>query len=177
MNVFFFLDLLLTFIRIICRKTYILNCIFKHFYLSVKLSTISIHFFNVTISINMGRIRGFKMSSTVEKGRNPCQILWQTWDIFWHRTSISGVSNAGIARSGFRRVCWMVLFTFFTVLTAIGFYNVVYDFAQYPVTTSVTVKYQNQVNPNFVFLKDAGNKLDLKLITSLFNEILVKFCR
>ena len=110
----------------------------------------------VTISINMGRIRGFKMPSATEKGRNPCQILWQTWDIFWHRTSISGVSNAGIARSGFRRVCWMVLFTFFSVLTAIGFYNVVYDFAQYPVTTSVTVKHQNQVNPHSVFSKDAG---------------------
>ena len=117
-------------------------------------------FFMFTISINMGRIRGFIMPSAKEKGRNPCSILWQTWDIFWHRTSISGVSNAGIARSGFRRVCWMVLFTFFSVLTAIGFYNVVYDFAQYPVTTSVTVKYQNQVNPHFVFLKDAGIKLE-----------------
>ena len=126
----------------------------------------------------MGRIRGFKMSSAKEKGRHPCQILWQTWDIFWHRTSISGVSNAGIARSGFRRVCWMVLFTFFSVLTGIGFYNVVNDFAQYPVTTSVTVKHQNQVNPHFVSLKDAGianYKLNLKLITGLSKEMVIIF--
>ena len=54
------------------------------------------------------------------------------------------------------KVCWMVLFTFFSILTGIGFYNVVYDFAQYPVTTSVTVKHQNQVNPHSVFSKDAG---------------------
>ena len=93
----------------------------------------------------MGRTRVSQMPLEMVKQKNPCMVLWQTWDVFWQRTSISGVSNAGIATSVFRRTCWMMLFTFFSILTIYGLYNVITDYIKYPVTTSVTVKHQNQV--------------------------------
>ena len=76
---------------------------------------------------------------------NAYMVLWYAWDSFWQRTSISGVSNAGAASSVLRRTCWIIIFTLFSVLTCLGLWNVIYDYSLYPVTTSVTVKHQNQV--------------------------------
>ena len=93
----------------------------------------------------MARLRGVRLPKRSKYSRNACMVLWKTWDNFWRITSISGVSNAGISTSLFRRTCWMILFTFFSVLTTMGLMNVIQDYLAYPVTTSVEIKHQNQV--------------------------------
>ena len=93
---------------------------------------------------------GSKVRSTTRKSTNLSKdwkdILWNTWDEFWKRTTISGMSNARKSNSGFRRTIWMTFFAIFTVFTFIGLSNVIDDYKTYPVTTSVTVKHNDQVN-------------------------------
>ena len=80
-----------------------------------------------------------------EKSKSLYKILWDTWDKFWQRTTISGVSNAGGSSSGFRRYIWMILFALFASFTFVGLKNNISDYIRYPVMTSVTVQHQNQV--------------------------------
>lgn len=72
--------------------------------------------------------------------------LWPTWDDFWHKTGINGISNAGIAKSDLRRACWMVIFVVHACLTVQGVWYVAYDYLEYPVTTSVSVEHAYKVN-------------------------------
>ena len=72
-------------------------------------------------------------------------VLSKTWKSFWQRTDISGMTNAREAQSSLRKKIWMVLFTVFSLLTFSAMYHVFHDYSLHPVTTSITVKYQNQV--------------------------------
>ena len=68
-----------------------------------------------------------------------------TWNNFWERTSISGLSNASGAKSRYRRYFWILIFAIFTVMTIRGLDDVFKDYEAHPVMTSVTVKHNNQV--------------------------------
>ena len=93
---------------------------------------------------------GSKVRSTTSKSTNLSRdwkvILWNTWDEFWKRTTISGMSNARKSNSGIRRAVWMSFFAIFSIFTFIGLSNVIDDYKTYPVTTSVTVKHNDQVS-------------------------------
>ena len=81
-----------------------------------------------------------------KKYHNASNILWQTLGTFSQQTSISGVSNAGIAKSYFRRACWLLIFTVFGIFTLYGFQDVVNDYLDYTVTTSILVQHQAKVS-------------------------------
>ena len=72
-------------------------------------------------------------------------VLSQTWKRFWQRTDISGMTNAREAQSSLRMKIWMVLFAVFSLLTISAMYHVFHDYSLHPVTTSITVRHQNQV--------------------------------
>ena len=99
---------------------------------------------------------GTKVRSITSKSTNLSSdwnvVLWNTWDEFWKRTTISGMSNARKSNSGFRRTIWMTFFAIFTIFTFIGLSNVIDDYKTYPVTTSVTVKHNDQVSQIAIFL-------------------------
>ena len=82
---------------------------------------------------------------TSKRVKDAANILGNTLDTFWKQTSISGVSNAGIAKSHLRRGCWLLIFAVFGALTLYGFQDVVSDYRKYPVTTSIYIEHQNQV--------------------------------
>ena len=85
-----------------------------------------------------------------QKPAGICSVLCKTWDDFWQRTSINGVSNAGNARtSKVRRVVWIIIFIFFFMCTIYGVTDVISDYLDYPVVTSVSVLHQNQVHKMF----------------------------
>ena len=96
-------------------------------------------------SSNMARPRGARLPEASKRYQNAFLVLRRAWENFSRITSISGVSNAGISTSFFRRTCWMVVFTFFSLLTVMGLKNVIDDYLAYPVTTSVEIKHQNRV--------------------------------
>ena len=67
------------------------------------------------------------------------QVVWATWDSFWQETSISGVSNAGKARSSLvRRLLWIWIFVAGVGFTAWSLSQVIQDYYTYPVVTTVT---------------------------------------
>ena len=72
-------------------------------------------------------------------------ILSDTWKYFWQRTGISGISNAREAKSSLRTKVWTIIFALFSIFTISGIYNILQDYSDWPVTTSITVKNQNQV--------------------------------
>ena len=74
-------------------------------------------------------------------------IFFETWESFWQKTNIAGLSNARTDQ-GWRRYVWVLIFALFTVLTITGLADVCKDYATYPVTTSVTVEHHNQVSTN-----------------------------
>ena len=90
-----------------------------------------------------------KTSRMKKKSRS--SILWQTWDKFWQETSISGVSNAGKARSSkTRRLIWLVLFAVGSWITIDALYDVFVDWMSAPITTQVSIDGNNQ-NVNAYF--------------------------
>ena len=87
-----------------------------------------------------------KHRKSSKTNRNPCLLLKKTIDTFWWRTSISGLSNAAIKSDHwFRRACWMVIFLVFSGLTFYGLWNVIYDYLEYPVVTSVRIENKEAV--------------------------------
>ena len=72
-------------------------------------------------------------------------IFFETWESFWQKTNIAGLSNARTDQ-GWRRYVWVLIFALFTILTITGLADVCKDYATYPVTTSVTVEHHNQVS-------------------------------
>ena len=82
---------------------------------------------------------------TSKRVKDAANILGNTLDTFWKQTSISGISNAGIAKSNLRTGCWLLIFAVFGALTLYGFQDVVSDYRKYPVTTSIYIEHQNQV--------------------------------
>ena len=95
--------------------------------------------------IKQGGLKFHAITSKSTKLASAWNVLWNTWDEFWKRTTISGMSNARKSNSGVRRAIWMTLFAVFAILTFTGLSNVIGDFKRYPVTTSVTVKHNDQV--------------------------------
>ena len=100
----------------------------------------------------MGRIKkiSWMKNSTMKAGntknsKNLSSVFWRTLDTFSKQTSISGISNAGIARSCFRRGCWLLIFAVFGIFTMYGFINVVHDYLEWPVTTSIYIEHRNRV--------------------------------
>ena len=91
------------------------------------------------------RQRGDNMADKSKRYQGAFGVFWQTWDVFWKKTSISGLSNAGTSNSLFRRTCWTLIFTVFFVFTCMGLQQVIEDYLSFPVTTTVTVKHQNRV--------------------------------
>ena len=94
-------------------------------------------------------------------------VLWRTFDDFWKRTTISGLSNARKTNSGLRRGIWMTLLAVFSILTFSGLSNVIEDFQSYPVTTSVTVKHNDQVGKItvvFCFFTYIYNFISVKIL-------------
>ena len=55
------------------------------------------------------------------------------------------MSNAREAKSNVRAKIWMIIFALFSILTINGIYNILDDYSDWPVTTSITVRNQNQV--------------------------------
>ena len=107
--------------------------------------------FYQSTAFKMGRLKkaggDFRMpEKDKKKYNNASNILLQTLGTFSQQTSISGVSNAGVAKSYFRKACWLLIFTVFGVFTLYGFQDVVNDFLDYPVTTSIYVQHQSQVS-------------------------------
>ena len=87
-----------------------------------------------------------KSTGIIQTNRNSCLLLKETINAFWERTSISGLSNAGIkSHHRFRRACWMVIFLVFSGLTFYGLWNVIYDYLEYPVVTSVRIENKEAV--------------------------------
>ena len=86
------------------------------------------------------------MLKNIQMADNFTTITQNTLGNFWERTQLSGVSHAKAAPSRLRSTVWFAIFTCFTVFTAIGVYEVISDYLKRPVTTSVTLKYQNQVS-------------------------------
>ena len=84
-------------------------------------------------------------NETTRNSKNMSTILGQTLGKFSKQTSISGISNAGIANSNFRRGCWLLIFAVFGYFTLYGFQDVVHDYLEYPVTTSIHIEHRNQV--------------------------------
>ena len=60
------------------------------------------------------------------------------------------MTNAREAQSGLRKKIWIALFTVFFILTIAAMYQVLHEYTHYPVTTSINVKYQNQVTENYI---------------------------
>ena len=100
----------------------------------------------------MGRIKKitWMKNSTMKAentkdSKNLSSVFWRTLDTFSKQTAISGISNAGIARSYFRKGCWLLIFAIFGIFTMYGFTNVVHDYLEWPVTTSIYIEHRNQV--------------------------------
>ena len=85
------------------------------------------------------------MTNGTSNQTNVFATLSDTWNGFWNRTGISGMSNARQANSNLRTKIWMAVFVSFSILTISGIYNILCDYSLWPVTTSITVKNQNQV--------------------------------
>ena len=85
------------------------------------------------------------MLKNIQIAENFTTITRNTLGYFWERTQLSGVSHAKAASSRLRATVWFAILILFTVFTAIGVYEVISDYLKRPVTTSVTLKYQNQV--------------------------------
>ena len=88
-------------------------------------------------------------SNTNSNSFHVIYLLSNTWKSFWQRTDIAGVTNAREAQSSLRKKIWIVLSTVFFILTVSSLYQVLHEYTHYPVTTSITVKYQNQVTENY----------------------------
>ena len=95
-------------------------------------------------------------------------VLSKTWKSFWQRTDISGMTNAREAQSSLRKKIWMVLFTVFSLLTFSAMYHVFHDYSLHPVTTSITVKYQNQVVKKHIKAGKFLEIVDKFIIISMF---------
>ena len=75
-----------------------------------------------------------------------CGVLWKIWDAFWQETSISGVNNAGKARTSVvRRICWILIFIAGAMATAFSLQIVISEYLRYPVTTTVTIEHKDKV--------------------------------
>ena len=91
-------------------------------------------------------MKHLKSSRAIQTNRNSCLSLKGTIHAFWERTSISGLSNAGNkSHHWFRRVCWMAIFIVFSGLTFYGLWNVINDYLEYPVVTSVRIENKEAV--------------------------------
>ena len=100
----------------------------------------------------MGRLKMISMrkdttmpDTTHKRPKSAKNVLWNTLDNFSKQTSISGISNAGISRSHFRRVCWLLVFLIFGAFTFYAFQAVINDYLSWPVTTSIYIEHKNQV--------------------------------
>ena len=80
-----------------------------------------------------------------DKNSQPLDVLSNSWKTFWETTTIPGITNARDRRSKPKSKIWMAIFTVFSILTLLAVKNVVHEYTLYPVSTSVTVKHQNQV--------------------------------
>ena len=85
------------------------------------------------------------MANKTPSSANIIAILSNGWKTFWQRTNISGLNNASDANSKLRAKIWIAVFILFSLLTINAMYNVFHDYSLYPVVTSITVKYKNQV--------------------------------
>lgn len=88
-------------------------------------------------------------SNTNSNSFHVIYLLSNTWKSFWQRIDIAGVTNAREAQSSLRKKIWIVLSTVFFILTVSSLYQVLHEYTHYPVTTSITVEYQNQVTENY----------------------------
>ena len=78
-----------------------------------------------------------------------CRVLWDTWDEFWQKTNICGISNAGNARNSVvRRIIWIIIFCVSTGFTIWGVKDVIEEYREYPVDTLVAVKHLDRVRLN-----------------------------
>ena len=93
-------------------------------------------------------------------------LLSNTWKSFWKRTDISGMTNAREAQSGLRKKIWIVLSIVFFILTIAAMYQVLHEYTHYPVTTSIKVKYQNQVAEIYI---DKSRLLQMNVIRHEFS--------
>ena len=82
--------------------------------------------------------------------QNLLMTLWKTFDAYWKKTNIIGISNAGSTTSTFRRTCWMVTFTLFLITTITGFREVFHEYFEYPAVTSVTIEHQDKVSKRII---------------------------
>ena len=126
--------------------------------------------FYQSTSFEMGRLnkaRGdLRMPEKDKKNySNDSNILWKTLGTFSQQTSISGVSNAAIAKSYLRTAFWLLIFTVFGIFTLIGFQDVVNDYLDYTVTTSIRVQHQSQVSK--ILEKGKTNQSFLRINTQL----------
>ena len=81
-----------------------------------------------------------------------CSSLWNTWEIFWQKTNIVGINNAGNSQgSRIRQVIWIVIFCAFLGFTVYGVYGVVKEFFSYPVDIKVTVNHMDKVYFEIIF--------------------------
>ena len=93
-------------------------------------------------------------SNTTSNSIHVIYLLSNTWKSFWKRTDISGMTNAREAQSGLRKKIWIVLSIVFFILTIAAMYQVLHEYTHYPVTTSIKVKYQNQVAEIYIDKND-----------------------
>ena len=80
------------------------------------------------------------------KADGPLTVLKRTWNEFLQETSIAGLANSGKSRNGtVRKTFWLIAFIIMFSISLKQIVEVVKDYLDYPVTTTVTVNNQETV--------------------------------
>ena len=81
-------------------------------------------------------------------------VLWRTWDVFWQRTSIAGLANAGGAGdSKLRRLVWITVFAVAAGFTAWSLLRLFEAYSLEPLTTAVKYNHLSKVR-NIIILTE-----------------------
>ena len=92
----------------------------------------------------------FRTSTQMKKSKHEYEtvadVLWRSWDVFWQRTSIAGLANAGGAsESKARRLVWILIFAAAAGGTIWTLWSLIADYGLYPLSTSVEYNFKEQV--------------------------------
>lgn len=92
-----------------------------------------------------------QMKKSKHEYETVADVLWRTWDVFWRRTSIAGLANAGGAsESKARRLVWILIFAVAAGGTIWTLEYLFDDLMTYPLSTSVQYNFNEQVF-DFIF--------------------------
>ena len=85
------------------------------------------------------------------KADGPFTVFKRTWNEFLQETSIAGLANSGKSRNGIvRRIFWQIAFIIMFSISFKQIIEVVKDYFDYPVITTVTVNNQEKVRETII---------------------------